>query len=387
MDAQPTKPAKTPFRQKLRERGFFRPYVLISEGAFLFGLVVYLLSRLIPTFAEYWARYPSHWLRFLLAKCSGILHFSIVEWGILSLPILIGGYFFFSSRSMKRDDSAYNYYRWLLPLACAILVVIFLFFTAFAPCYFRYSLAENLSLEEREVTAQELYDTAAIVCDEIEALKEDVNFLFGGESVMPYDFNELVDKVDEAYGKFASEQDFIGHFHSRAKPLASSSLFTYTHISGVYTFMTGEVNINVNYPDFIRPFTIAHEFSHQRGIAKEEEANFVAYLVCIGSDDPFVRYSGYTNLLQYLMDALAKADKTLYRKLCTEKLPAEVGGEFDSYSLFFRKYSESTASKVTGGINDVFLTSQGEKAGSASYGLVVDLAVAYYCGGTAKETP
>ena len=127
--------------------------------------------------------------------------------------------------------------------------------------------------------------------------------------------------------------------------------------------------------------------SPKRGIAKEEEANFVAYLVCIGSDDAFIRYSGYTNLLQYLMDALAKADGSLYRQFRAEKLPAEVNGEFDAYSLFFNRYRESTASKVTGGINDVFLSSQGEKAGTASYGLVVDLAVAYYCGEPAGETP
>ena len=387
MDAQPVNPAKTPFSQKLRERGFFRPYMLISAGFFLFGLLVYLLSRLIPAFAEFWARYPSQGLRFVLAKLSGILHFSIVEWAVLSLPLLIAGYFFFSGRSLKRDESAYNYYRWLLPLVCAILLIISLFFTAFAPCYFRYPLAENLSLEEREVTAKELYDTASIVCGEIDALKGDINFLFNGESIMPYDFDELAEKVGQAYAKYAAGEDYVGHFNSRAKPLASSSFFTYTHISGVYTFMTGEVNINVNYPDFIRPFTVAHEFSHQRGIAKEEEANFVAYLVCIGSDDAFIRYSGYTNLLQYLMDALAKADSSLYRQLCAEKLPAEVNGEFDSYSLFFRKYRESTASKVTSGVNDVFLSSQGEKAGSASYGLVVDLAVAYYCGESANETP
>lgn len=386
MDAQSAKPAKTPFSQKLRERGFFRPYMLFSAGAFLFGLLVYLLSRLIPAFAEFWARYPSQGMRFVLAKLSGILHFSIVEWMILSLPLLIVGYFFFSNRSLKRDGSTYNYYRWLLPMVSAILLILTLFFTAFAPCYFRYPLAKNLALEEREVTAQELYDTASIVCDEIEALKEDIHFLFDGESVMPYDFDELAEKVGQAYAKYAKGEAFVGHFNSRAKPLASSSLFTYTHISGVYTFVTGEVNINVNYPDFIRPFTVAHEFSHQRGIAKEEEANFVAYLVCIGSDDAFIRYSGYANLLQYLMDALAKADGALYRKLCAEKLSAEVNGEFDAYSLFFSKYRESTASKVTGGVNDVFLSSQGEKAGSASYGLVVDLAVAYYCSAPAEET-
>lgn len=381
MDAQPVAADKKPFSQKLRERGFLRPYVLITGGCFLFGLLVYLLSRAIPAFAEFWARYPSQALRFVLAKCTNLLHFSIVEWVVLSLPLLIGGYFFFSGRSMKRDESVFNYYRWLLPLLCGILVILTLFFTAFAPCYFRYSLAKNLSLEEREVSAQELYDTASIVSEEIESLKDEITFRFNGESIMPYDFDQLVEKINQAYEAYAGGVEYVGHFRARAKPLAISSLFTYTHISGVYTFMTGEVNINVNYPDFIRPFTVAHEFSHQRGIAKEEEANFVAYLVCINSDDAFIRYSGYANLLQYLMDALAKADASLYRQFRSEHLPAVANGEFTAYSLFFRKYSQSTASTVTGAVNNVFLSSQGEKAGTASYGLVVDLAVAYYCDG------
>lgn len=369
---------KVPFSQKLRERGFFRPYVVVSFGCVPFGIVVYVLSRCFPAFAEFWARYPSQALRFLLAKITGILRFSFVEWVILSLPLLIFGYFFFSSRSMKRDESLYNYYRWLLPLVCGILAVLTLFFTAFAPCYFRYPLAQNLSLEDREVSAQELYDTACAVCEQIEDVEGEVSFVYGGESVMPYDFNELVDRVNQAYARYAADADYVSHFRSYAKPLASSSVFTYTHISGVYTFMTGEVNINVNYPDFVRPFTVAHEFSHQRGLAKEEEANFVAYLVCIGSEDPYLRYSGYVNLLQYLMDALAEADDTLYQELCAEKIPFSVQGELQAYSVFFRKYSHSTASKVTGAVNDVFLNSQGESEGTASYGLVVDLAVAYY---------
>lgn len=378
MDSLPTAKEKRSLGKKLQERGFCRPYVLITAGCFLFGLLIYLLARLIPAFAEFWARYPSQAIRFLLAKCTGILHFSIAEWIILSLPLLIAAYFFFSGRSMKRDESTANYYRWLLPLICGILVIATLFLTAFGPCYFRYSLAENLSLEDREVSAQELYDTAVLLCNEIDALKGELTFRFNGESVMPYDFDELIEKVNEAFAKYAAETDYIGHFRTRAKPLASSSLFTYTHISGVYTFMTGEVNINLNYPDFIRPFTVAHEFSHQRGIAKEEEANFVAYLVCIGSDDAFIRYSGYANMLQYLMDALWEADQSLYRQFTSQELPGAAEGEFYAYSLFFQKYSQSTASVVTNAVNNTFLTSQGEKAGTASYGLVVDLAVAYY---------
>jgi len=48
-----------------------------------------------------------------------------------------------------------------------------------------------------------------------------------------------------------------------------------------------------------------------------------------------------------------------------------------AYSDFFEKYRDSVASEVSGVVNDTFLTIQGTE-GSASYGMVVDLAVAYY---------
>ena len=213
---------------------------------------------------------------------------------------------------------------------------------------------------------------------EIDAIADELDFDISGACIMPYDYTTLVGKVNDAYEAYAAKADYVGHFDTYAKPMAISPLFTYTHISGIYTFMTGEVNINTNYPDFIRPFTIAHEFSHQRGIAREDEANFVAYLVCIESDDAFVRYSGYANLLQYVTDALWSADKELYRKYARTYMPTVISKEFAAYSAFFDKYRESTASQVTGAVNNTFLGSQGQSAGTKSYGLVVDLAVAYY---------
>jgi hypothetical protein len=126
------------------------------------------------------------------------------------------------------------------------------------------------------------------------------------------------------------------------------------------------------------PFTMAHEMAHQRGIAREDEANFVAYLVCIGSGDDYIRYSAYANMVNYLNSALRRADNDLYKQFVINYLPTEVQKEYVAYSEFFDKYRESTASNVTGAVNNAFLQSQGQQAGTKSYGLVVDLAVAYY---------
>jgi hypothetical protein len=162
-----------------------------------------------------------------------------------------------------------------------------------------------------------------------------------------------------------------------------SELMSYTHITGIYTFFTGEANININFPNFTIPFTAAHELAHQRGFAREDEANFIAFLVCIESDDPYLRYSGYTNMLSYLLDAFYAADKSPnhadYKELYA-KVDSAVRAEDRAYYEFFQKYADNIVADVSGAVNDTFLQIQGTE-GTVSYGLVVELAVKYYSEG------
>jgi hypothetical protein len=155
-----------------------------------------------------------------------------------------------------------------------------------------------------------------------------------------------------------------------------SELMSYTHITGVYSFFTGEANINVAFPDYTIPYTAAHELSHQRGIAREDEANFMAFLVCLESEDAYVRYSGYMNLFEHVASALYSADRALYGDVYAS-LPIDVRSEMAAYANFFQKYNNSVAGDISGAINNSFLIIHGTE-GTKSYGMVVDLAVAYY---------
>ena len=146
---------------------------------------------------------------------------------------------------------------------------------------------------------------------------------------------------------------------------------------GMYTYYTGESNINVEFPDYTIPFTVAHEMAHQRGIAREDEANFMAFLICASSDDPYIRYSGYLNMYEYAANALYEVDKSGYGKAYA-MLSRDVRYEMQSYTLFFNGYRESKAAKVTDKLNNAFLQGNGQEAGTKSYGMVVDLAVAYF---------
>ena len=83
-------------------------------------------------------------------------------------------------------------------------------------------------------------------------------------------------------------------------------------------------------------------------------------------------------MYEYTCNALYSADKSEYSKV-NAKLCKEAKYDMHSYSVFFQQYKDSKAADVSDKLNDVFLKGNGQEQGTRSYGLVVDLAVAYIC--------
>jgi hypothetical protein len=347
-------------------------WILFALAALsLIIMIVYILSE---GFADFFNRYPAAFLRGIFAQISGILPCSVAEAFIIFSPFLIVAIIIYANKHFV--DSWRSVGKFLL----ITLSVASLFFSTFAlnfgAGYHTSSVDKLLGLDRRDVSAEELRETAEILVEEINKYADKLAVKSTGSSVMPYGYRKLSRKLVEAYDKVCDEHAFISRFPSQVKPVMLSEPWTYTHISGVYTYFSGEANINTNFPDYTLPYTAAHEMAHQRGIAREDEANFVAFLVCAASDDEYIRYSGYLNLYEYVSSALYSADKDAYAEV-RAKLAPEARKEMSAYSAFFDKYRENVAANVTGAVNNAYLTIQGTP-GTKSYGMVVDLAVAYY---------
>ena len=310
----------------------------------------------------------------MLAKISGILPFSLSEALLILIPIIafVLLWYLLKFRCETKKSS-------FVSVMC-LLSVLSIFLSTFVLClgtgYKGKTLDQKLGLSAEAVESEELSDSTKYLIEKINSLAPQVLFGDDGFSVMPYSFEEMNKKLIEAYDSFSADNDFIINFDSRLKPVMISEAMSYAHIAGIYSFFTGESNINVNMPDYTLPYTAAHELAHQRGVAREDEANMVAFLVCIRSDDPYIQYSAYLNMYEYVASALQKADYDEY-KLVSRKLDLAVYNEEVAYSEFFKKYKQSVTSKVTGTVNDAYLKAQGT-AGRQSYGMVVDLTVAYF---------
>ena len=341
----------------------------------LISIGLYIAFTKSPTLSDWFNQNISTWGRRFLAYLTAWIPFSFAEMLLLLIPLISVVLIVIAYRHFcdsKRD--ALIFVGILFTLPCVVLSI---FVWNFAPGYYGTTLDQKLDLERTEVSANELYATAEILSAELQALTPEIIFLEDGSSLMPYSYEEMNNKLLKAYDRFCEKHDFMDNFYSLAKPVMLSEPMSYTHITGVYTFFTGEANINVNFPDYTVPYTAAHELAHQRGIAREDEANFIAFLVCMESDDPYIRYSAYLNVYEYVGSALRSADSKLYKESYLN-LPKEIHAEEVAYSKFFEKYRKNVAAEVSKKTNDAYLQSQGAPEGTRSYNLVVDLAVAYY---------
>ncbi len=336
--------------------------------------LLHVISANSEAFSDFINQNVSRWVRFLLAHVTNLIPFSFAEMLIIGLPII---FVTLCVYSVKKYSDTTRHMLVFIGIALSLLSVFYtLFFWGFGVGYNGAPLEDKLELERAQVSAQELKETAEILIEKTNEAAQDVIFRKSGFSVMPYNIGELSDKLCEAYESSYKKYDFITPLTSNLKPVILSEPWAYTHITGVYSYFTGEANINVAFPDYTVAYTAAHEMAHQRGIAPEDEANFVAFLVCLESDDPYIRYSGYANMLEYVLNALYRADSKAYTELYRH-IDNTIRREFAAYSDFFSKYRDSAASNVADKVNDTYLKLNGTE-GSKSYGLVVDIAVAYY---------
>lgn len=352
-----------------------RKIPVISISLILFSLILLVVSfvaRASYAFSDVFERNISSYLRYLVGRLTDWFSFSLFEVFIILLPVLIGGLIFLAVRAFKRRRKSI----FLLRLFAFVSLVFSLYTLTTGISYHTTPIAERVGLDVTEdITAEDIAKAAGTVIEEINSLKDSLTY-FDGEMRMKYSFGELSEKISEAYEIFNRDEQLFLDYESVAKPIRASGTMTAFRLSGIYTFYTGEANINMAYPDYCLPFTVAHELAHARGIMREDEANFVAFLVCIGSPDPFIRYSGYVNILEYLMSAIYNMDKEKYNVLY-EMIDEKVISDIRAASAVSKKYRNTFIGNLSNRLNDMYLKANGT-AGTVSYGMVTRLAVAYY---------
>ena len=243
----------------LDEQGGYRPVdpkyerlpliCKVLYGLAAFCLLLYTIMNSSVAFADWFNRTVSAGIRTILAALTAWIPFSVGELVIWMLPLLL---YLVLRHAIRRRCDTWRTAAVYVGILLSVVVTLFSFFVlTFAAGYRAYPLEDKLELEREKVSAEELYDTAVILIEAINRETSEIEFYEDDFSIMPYPLRDMNHRLGDAYSAFCKSHDFIAHSPGRVKPVLVSEVMSYMHITGVYSFFTGEANLNVGFPDYI----------------------------------------------------------------------------------------------------------------------------------------
>jgi len=310
------------------------------------------------------------------AKLWYLFPFSVVEWFYVAFILGVMAWLaviFHRLRTRKegRWDAAYG---GLLGLACFCLTAYGFACVTWGVNYYADGFQEKSGIYAQPVTVDELERVALYFTNRLSETADQVARDADGIFAEPQD--EIFAYSPRVYDNISKEFPFLSREDRIPKKMIFSRLFSAMNFTGFYSAYTGESNLNIDSPSCLLPANIAHELAHQRGIASEQECNFLAIAASTSSDNAAYQYSGYLMGYIQLSNALYRADRDRWAAV-RSLLPETVQADLRYHSAYWAQFEGLTA-KVSTSIYDGTLKSYGQTDGIQSYGTVVDLLVVYY---------
>lgn len=278
-------------------------------------------------------------------------------------------------RLIRFPEKLWQLYRLVLTLAMAGAIFWAGLNVMWTPCYYAPGFAEQSGVDDGPLELEELETVArwfaALASEYAGEVPRDEN------GACTTDRDSVLDRAAGVFEGAAELYPFLDGEALRPKPIHFSRIMSYLDFTGFFFPMTGEANLNMDSPVFLLPSTSQHEIAHQRGVAMEQECNFVAVLSCLESEYADFRYAGAALAYIYLGNALAGADYEAYTEIYYS-LSDTVRADFKAQSAYWDEFRDSAAQKASNTVYDSFLKSNGQELGMQSYGACVNLLVHYY---------
>ncbi|MDR1184749.1 MAG: DUF3810 domain-containing protein [Coriobacteriales bacterium] len=350
---------------------------IIFAVAFILLCAYYLLRDLRPV-ADFASRSIDKPWYGLSGSLFGAVPFSVAEWlcvlaalGVLvHLGIVVYGV-------IRKPEKLQRIYAALVALLAGILAAYALLCWLWGIGFYSYTVPELSGIEDEAPRVEALKEVTISFAEAANEAGEAVNRDENG--VFTCDVSSILNEAPTLYDDLPAEFAFLEGPGIRPKPMAFSYLMSHMNFTGFFFPFTGEANINTHAPDCFIPSTVAHELSHQRGVTREQDANFIAVVVCMESDEEDFVYSGALLAYIHLSNALRQASYEDWEEADSylgDAVRRDLRANNDYWAGFETPAAEASEAAYT-----EFLHNQGQELGMRSYGACVDMLVSYYRSG------
>ena len=313
----------------------------------------------------------------IIQTLTGFFPFSLAEWILYTLVIGVPVLIFLSfTRVLLRRIRWSRFVHLLLTLLIIAGIMLNAFYVLWGLNYSRATLGSQLSLDVRERSVEELEGMCFSLAQQAVVLRERVQEDDRGVFTLPDGISACLRRIPSAYQRLSQ---FLPQFSGKAarpKQVFASKGMSWGGISGIYIPFTAEPNVNTDQPVLLIPSSAAHESAHSMGIAREDEANFAAYLACMASNDPALEYSGVMLALIHSGNELYRESPKKYAALYSSYSAGMLRDLMD-YDAYWDKF-EGPVEKTVNKVNDGYLKYNRQAEGVKSYGEMVDLLLAWY---------
>ena len=263
---------------------------------------------------------------------------------------------------------------WSLEVLSFVSVLYFVFHLCWGLNYYRSPLEHSMGLNTQYSTEKLITITTQLAI-KTNALQLGITNDSLTKVNTPYAFKELTRLSQIGYSELETKYPIFEHPGQNVKKSIYSTPLTYMGFAGYLNPFSLEAQVNSVMPKNSMLTTIAHEQAHQLGYAAENEANFIGFLACIHTDNPYFNYAGYAFALRYCLQELRRRDNEAYTELLNALHPG-ILKDFRESSKFWKAYNNPLEPLIKR-IYSHFLKANNQEKGIESYSYVVALLVDY----------
>ena len=302
----------------------------------------------------------------------------LAVFGIPASLLVMGVLLFFKKGRRRRIAKIFGIvYLWIVTFVVVVQV---------NNCFVLYrtsTISQKYDIPENEHTNAQLEALGYAIIDELNDAAKNVERDDKGRVVMKCDFDETARKAVQALG---DEFDLLkGHYVS-PKPIMCSFFMSQMDLTGIFFPFSMEANYNNDMYKAKLPCTVCHELAHTKGFIREDEANFIAFLACLRSDDVYYKYAGCLSMLTYVRSRVFDYADSNKRAEFDSRICDEAWVDIDANREYWESvkkaedtvFDSQTVSNISSSFVDNNLKANGVEDGSRSYGRVVDLMLNYF---------
>ena len=278
-------------------------------------------------------------------------------------------------RIIRRGEKLKTLYRTVITLLSAGLAVYAGFCILWGTYYYGNDYVNKAGLDDGPVSVEQL----KTVTEYFAKMANEYSYYVNRDADGCYapDYDEILAKSPEVFKNTEELYPCLAGPAVHAKGIFHSRVMSYTDFTGFFFPFTAEANVNTDCPGCYFAATVAHELSHQRGVAREQDANFTAVLASLNYSDPDYVYSACLLAYTHLGNALYSADYEAWEEIYLS-LNENILRDFARNRAYWKQFDDTVTQKVSNTVYENFLYSYDQNLGLKSYGACVDLLVNYY---------